>query len=193
MDRDRKAATLPPAVSLRVYGGYEWLALPEFGIACIQAKIDPEVGCSELQVQDLEVWEPEREESDGLRELRFRIRPLRDDDRTIVEAVAPLIRPWPRKLRSGPQPLDSPTPDEPPTIRTLVTLGKETWPLDLCLVPHAPDGFRMRLGHDAFRGRFDVDPTASFLAGPPAILGPGSQSLDEHCDPVPGRRKAAWT
>lgn len=156
----------------RIYGGREWCALPEFGIACIQARIDPAVRRSQLQIQDLAP-----EDLDGRRGMRFRIRPLLDDDLTIVEAAAPLAELWRKTAAGDPAPKD-------PTIRTLVTLGDDTWPLDLVLVPHDADGFRLRLGRDAFNdrsraGKPRLRPSASFLAGAPAILGPGLLPLDE--------------
>ena len=138
-----------------VFGWREWLALPDFGIACIQARIDPSTRLSLLHAEDILY-----EEIDGRDGVRFGIRPIRDDDRTLVTAAAPLVGPrW-----DG---------SSPPVIRTQVTLAAETWPVDFCLVDGDVDGYRLRLGRRAFYRRFAVDPAASFIAGPPTVFLPG--------------------
>ncbi len=136
MDETRHIATL---------GGREWLALPEFAIACIEARIDPAATVSRLHAVDLRPVEV-----DGEPGLEFRVYPIRGDRRTFVGAVA--LR-APGRAESA--------------VRTLVTLGTRTWPIELELVAEEPGGSPMLLAAAAMGCA--VDPGRSFLAGPPAV------------------------
>ena len=129
----------------KTLGSREWLALPEFAIACIEARIDPDTSVSRLHAVDVHPV--------GLYDgpgLGFRIRPIRGDGRTFVHAVAVLAPGGGAGV-----------------VRTLVTLGSATWPLDLEPVAEEPEGFPMVLGAAAIG--FAVDRDRAFLAGPPAL------------------------
>lgn len=130
---------------LGTLGWREWLALPEFAIACIEARVDPGAAVSRLHAVDLQPVE-----IDGQPGLEFRVYPIRGDRRTFVSAVAH------RASRRGPG-----------TVRTFVTLGTTTWPIDLELVAEEPGGFPMLLAAPTIG--FAVDPGLSFLTGPPAV------------------------
>ena len=146
-----RPGTVVPALPVAV-GGREWLALPDFGIACIQGRLLPDAAESTLGVLDVAL-----SAEAGAGQVRFFIRPIPGDDRTIVVAEAVLVETppaggWPRE----------------PLIRTLVTLGEETWPIELRLVPQQPRRVRLTLGGRALGDRFAVRAKKSFLAGPPS-------------------------
>ena len=52
-------------------------------------------------------------------------------------------------------------------IETNVTLGDETWPIELTLTDRENMAFRMLLGRTALVNRFYVDPVQSFLTSSP--------------------------
>ena len=150
--RRELAAAAAVAVSPRSIGGREWIALPDFGIACIQARLDPDAEASTLSALDVSIVDLE-----GARGARFSIRPIPGDDRTVVWAEAPIVS----SADAGDR-----------VIRTRVTLDDETWPVDLLLVSRHPRQTRIQLGRAALAERFDVRPGKAFLAGPPIPTAP---------------------
>src|SRR5262249_26512271 len=52
-----------------------------------------------------------------------------------------------------------------PVIRTRVTLGSQTWPIEVSLTGRDNMLFRMLLGRTALSGRFVVDPALSYCFG----------------------------
>jgi hypothetical protein len=52
-------------------------------------------------------------------------------------------------------------------IRTPIRIDGAEWPIELTLTDRGAMQFRMLLGRTALAGRFVVDPTRSFLLGPP--------------------------
>ena len=131
-------------------GGWEWIAFPELGIACMKARLAPEADVSLLAVAD-----HVRIELDGAAGMRFRIYPLPGDERTFLLAEAPLA-----KVATG---------HRGPQIRTLMTLGEATWPVELELVPRSGGGPALTLGRRALCACLAVDPAAGATAGPPRI------------------------
>lgn len=137
-------------------GWREWLALPEFGVGRIKVKVDTGARSSALHAFDMKT-----EERDGETWIRFSIHPKQRDAKTSLRVEAPLhdrreVRPstGDAKVR--------------PVILVPVTLGDDTWPIEITLVRRDMMGFRMLLGRQAVRGRYLVDPGRSFLAGEPA-------------------------
>lgn len=141
-----------------VIGWREWLALPDLGIDRIKVKVD--TGARSSALHALAVEEIGRGEEIV---ARFVVHPIQRDSRTEVEVQAPLVdRRWVRSS-SGRATLR-------PVIRTRVTLGRETFPIEVTLVRRDLMGFRMLLGRQALRKRFLVNPGRSFLAGQPVLL-----------------------
>ena len=133
-----------------IIGWREWLALPELGVPRIKVKVDTGARTSALHAFDLR-----RLEVEGRPWIAFKIHPLQRDTRTTVEARALLVDE--REVRSS-----SGVVSKRPVIRTTMTLGKHRWTAELTLVRRDVMGFRMLLGRQAVRGRFLVDPGASF-------------------------------
>lgn len=142
--------------SLPVIGWREWLQLPDLGIECIKAKIDTGARTSALHAFDLE-----RIEIEGRPWVKFLIHPLQRDSSTTVEVTAPLAGERRVKPSTG-------QASTRPVIRTRVSLGRRTWPIEITLVNRDVMGFRMLLGRRAVRRRFLVDPGRGFLSDRPA-------------------------
>ncbi|MFN3189471.1 MAG: ATP-dependent zinc protease [Aureliella sp.] len=157
---ERDAAELHEAGSqknLPVIGWREWVALPEFGIGRIKAKVDSGARSSALHVAELESFEKA-----GSEWVRFKIYPRQRRTQRVVVAEAPLLEY--REVRSS-----NGKVAERPVITVDIVLGEERWNVELTLANRASMGFRMLLGREAFRGRFLVDAAASYCGGKPIL------------------------
>ncbi len=139
------AATLP------AIGWREWVALPELNLPSVKAKIDTGARSSALHAFDIDV-----SDRDGLAIVQFRVHPQQRHTAETVAATAPLLD-W-REVRSS-----SGAAQRRPTIRTVVELGRQRWPIDLTLTNRELMGFRLLLGREAIRQRFCVDAGQSYL------------------------------
>ena len=137
-------------------GWREWIALPEFEIANIKAKIDTGARSSALHAYDVEPFTRR-----GARYVRFKVHPYQRDTRFTRRAEAPLIDMRPVKNSGG-------TSELRPVVETLLHLGDTAFTIELTLTNRDEMGFRMLLGRQAVRGRFVIDPGRSFLVGKPA-------------------------
>jgi hypothetical protein len=140
---------------LGVIGWREWVALPEFGIEAIKVKVDTGARSSSLHASDLREFE-----RDGEKWIRFHVHPLHRKRNVTVELEAKIIEY--RSVRSS-----SGKATRRPVIITQLKLLGITWPVELTLASRDKMGFRMLLGREAFRGRFLVDASRSYLGGKP--------------------------
>ncbi len=147
-----------PQSSQPTIGWREWLALPELGVGCLKSKIDTSRRASRLHATHLRTVS-----IDGEMIVRFRIYPMTQDPRLSLEAEAPVVDE--RFLTAADGRLEL-----CPVVRTRLTLGRTSWPQDLLLVDQAVEAYRLILGRHALHGRFVVDPSRSFVAGPPVLI-----------------------
>ena len=134
-------------------GWREWVALPDFGITTIKAKVDTGARTSSLHAFDLETFERRGKEM-----VRFRIHPEQRTAKHEVRAEVP-VHEW-RSVRSS-----SGQAELRPVIQAEVEVFGVRWEAELTLTNRDEMGFRMLLGRQAVRGRFLVDPGKSFLNG----------------------------
>ncbi len=137
----------------RMAGWREWVSLPDLGVKAVKAKLDTGARTSALHAFDVDTFD-----RDGAEWVRFSIHPLQRDDETQVttEAVITdrrwITNPGGRRERRL-------------IIETPLTLGNETWSIELCLTDRDEMGMRMLLGRTAMRGRLRIDPAHSYLLG----------------------------
>ncbi|MFP4007333.1 MAG: ATP-dependent zinc protease [Spirulinaceae cyanobacterium] len=136
---------------LPVIGGREYLALPDFKISSIEAKIDLTTRSSVLHAFELEYFE-----QDTMSAIRFKIYPQQNDSQTVVQATARVIKKQEVRDAEGNVQLS-------PIIQTWVSLAGKEWPIELILTDCDIDNFRLALGRKALRRRFSVDPSLSFV------------------------------
>jgi len=144
---------MPDSALLPVLGWRECLALPEFGVAEIRAKVDTGARSSALHIDALET---------GFRDGREWVGFALGDD-CIAE------RRW----------IETPVLDrrqvtdsgghrsERIFVRTLLRLDGSDWPIEMNLTRRTRMLFPMLLGRTAIAGRFFVDPSRSYTLGVP--------------------------
>jgi hypothetical protein len=141
----------------RAIGWREWLAIPEWGIARIKAKIDTGARTSSIHASTLHFFK-----RGGTEMVRFRIHPHQRSLRHTVQVEVPIFDKRVVRSSNGEEELR-------PVVRTHVELHGVCWPLEFTLARRKLMGFRMLLGREAMRGRFIVDPARSFLGGHPCM------------------------
>ncbi|MBN7795505.1 ATP-dependent zinc protease family protein [Parahaliea mediterranea] len=136
-----------------VLGWREWLALPDFGIDRIKAKIDTGARTSALHAFYVEPFA-----RDGEDWVRFGIHPWQQNTDYVVHCEA--------KVLDRRQVTDSGGHREVRyVIASRVRVGEHTIDAELTLTDRETMRFRMLLGRTAMRGHFLVDSGRSYLQG----------------------------
>jgi hypothetical protein len=136
---------------LKKIGWREWVSLPELGIPLIKAKVDTGARTSALHAFSLRTFK------EGIKDkVSFDIHPLQNDVETVITCTADIIdKRW--VTDSGGH------REERLVILTPMTLGNDTWPIEITLTERDSMLFRMLLGRGAIRKRCVVNPGRSFL------------------------------
>ncbi len=139
-----------------ICGWREWASLPSLGIASIRAKLDTGARTSVLHAWDIETYE-----DCGRDWVRFRVFPAQRSKKRFVCCESRIAdRRW--VTNSGG------SRERRFVISTDLTLGGESWPIELTLTNRDEMGFRMLIGREAMQGRLIVDPDASYTVDKPA-------------------------
>jgi hypothetical protein len=138
---------------LLAVGWREWLALPELGIGALKAKIDTGARTSALHAFAIN---PFREA--GKHRIHFQVHPLQRSNNKTIVCVADIedVR-W--VTDSGGH------KERRYVIKTLISIGGLSWPIEVTLTNRDTMNFRMLLGRTAMRNRIMVNPAASYLIG----------------------------
>ncbi|ASU22899.1 ATP-dependent zinc protease [Vibrio qinghaiensis] len=134
-----------------IVGWRETLSLPGLGIEQINAKVDTGARTSCLHAFKVESFTKEE-----ALWVRFWIHPLQRNNEKVTVCEAKVLDE--RIVR------DSGGHEESRyVIQSDVSLGGQTWPIEITLTNRENMGFRMLLGRTAMHHRILVDPTKSFL------------------------------
>lgn len=137
--------------NMPVIGWREWVALPDFGIDAIKAKIDTGARTSAIHAFDIRPF-TER----GVPWVSFVLRPAQRHRNPSIQCAAPVVDE--RKIRSS-----NGEQERRYVIEAEAHLGDIAWPIELSLTNRDELGFRMLLGREAVRRRFLVNPDRSYL------------------------------
>ncbi len=152
-----------------IIGWREWLELPELGINCIKTKVDTGARTSALHAFNLEPYQ-----QDGQEWVRFTLHPLQRNDQIEHYCQCPIQESRLVTNSGG-------SAEQRFVITTAITIGNQTWPIEMTLTNRDEMGFRMLLGRTALRGRFIVDPARSYCQGKPG----NSKTITTHIQHQP--------
>jgi ribosomal protein S6--L-glutamate ligase len=140
-----------------ILGSEEWCSFPILNIPIIKARVDSGAKTSALHainispfIRDNENW------------VKFDINPIQNNTRAVKHCEAKLIDKRVVKSSSGYR-------EQRYVIQTEITLGDDTWNIEMTLTNRDSMGFRMLLGREAMSGRVLVDPEQKYLLGQPSI------------------------
>jgi len=136
---------------LPTIGWREWLALPTLGIPQIKAKVDTGARTSALHAFALRPFRENNQEK-----ISFDIHPIQHNREITVTCVADVID---RRVVTD----SGGHREERYVIFAPITLGEQTWPIEITLTERDTMLFRMLLGRSAIRKHFMVNPAKSFM------------------------------
>lgn len=136
-------------------GWREWVALPDWDVAHMKAKVDTGARTSSLHAFGLEWFD-----RDGSPWVRFEVHPWQRSTADSVIAEAAVVAT--RDVRSS-----SGDVEHRPVVHTSVVLGGRSVTAEVTLTRRDEMGFRMLVGREALRHRFLIDPGVSYLGGRP--------------------------
>jgi hypothetical protein len=152
-------ARLTPKEPLKI-GWREWVALPDFKVGAIKAKVDTGARTSALHAYRIEPFR-----RGGALWLKFELHPIQRSE--VIKVVCEARAVDERAVRNS-----GGRVERRYIIRTLLRIGEEVWPIELALANRDQMGFRMLLGRTALEGRALIEPGRSYLLGAGAAKPP---------------------
>ena len=135
---------------LQIIGSEEWCVFENLGIPAIKARVDSGAKTSSIQATNLKVI------SKGAQEwVKFEVNPLQENRSISIECQARLVDRRMVKSSSG-------ISEERLVVKTPVTLGKQTFDMELTLANRDTMEFRMLLGREALNERYMVNPALNY-------------------------------
>lgn len=144
-----------------IIGWREWAAFPDLGVDQINAKIDTGARTSAIHAFHI------REEIvDGIPYVSFRLHPIQRRRTPEIFCSVPIAD---KRLVTS----SNGQKQNRIVIKTPMTLGMKTWPIELTLTDRDEMTFRLLIGREALRNRFLIDASGSHRLG---LLAPTKES-----------------
>jgi len=136
---------------LQIVGSEEWCVFEEFGIPAIKARVDSGAKTSSIQANNIKIINIGTEEW-----VRFEINPIQDNRSIVAVCQAKLHDRRTVKSSTG-------ISEQRIVIKAPVTLGDQTFEIEMTLANRDAMEFKMLLGREALIDRYIVNPSQSFL------------------------------
>lgn len=136
-----------------IIGKEEWCSLTELGLPAVKARVDSGAKTSSLHAFNIHQFE-----EGGKRYVHFDIHPIQNDRKTIQSCRGLVVDRREVKSSSGDK-------EHRPVIKTPITLGNETWEIEITLTNRDSMGYRMLIGREAMTNRVLIDPDSSLCLG----------------------------
>jgi ribosomal protein S6--L-glutamate ligase len=132
-------------------GKKEWCALPELGLPALKARIDSGARTSALHAFNLTT------EKDGDEQwVSFDIHPIQKNRKITRQCTARIVDERSIKSSSG-------HAEKRIVIATPLTLGADTWEIEVTLTNRDQMGHRMLIGRQAMQNRVLIDPAGAYM------------------------------
>ena len=132
-------------------GALENCDLPKLTIKNLTVRVDTGAATSSLHVDDIEEFE-----RDGETWVKFVMHPDYHDVKKTVIREAPVLSK--KRVKSS-----TATREKRYVIETDISMGGDTWPIEITLTDRSEMTYLMLFGRQAMAGRFTVDPELEFL------------------------------
>lgn len=136
-----------------IIGKEEWCAIPDLGLPAIKARVDTGAKTSALHAFNIVPFD-----ENGRQYVKFDIHPIQNN-RKIVQSCRGLVVDR-RSVKSS-----SGEKEQRLVIKTPITMGNETWDIEITLTNRDSMGYRMLIGREAMKERVLIDPDSSFCLG----------------------------
>lgn len=136
-----------------VIGKEEWCSIPELGLPSIKARVDSGAKTSSLHAFNIQPFE-----ENGQRYVTFDIHPIQNNRKVVQNCRGLVVDRRSVKSSSGEK-------EKRHVIKVPITMGAETWEIEITLTNRDTMGYRMLLGREAMKERVLIDPDSSFCLG----------------------------
>ena len=144
-------------VQKKIIGSEEWVRIPDLNVPAIKARVDSGAKTSTLHAYNIQTFEDA-----GKTFVRFDVHPVQHSKKVSIRCKAELADRRIVKSSSGDR-------ERRYVIKTPITLGGETWEIEVTLTNRDTMGYRMLIGREAMKGRYIVDPEQHFVFGNLAV------------------------
>ncbi len=133
------------------FGWEEWVALPDLGVPALKAKVDTGARTSALHAFDIETFGPATKPK-----VRFTLHPIPGRDDLVIPCSATIVDRREVTSSNGDKELRY-------VITSDLSVGGESWPIDITLTNRHGMASRMLLGRQALRDDISIVATDRFL------------------------------
>lgn len=137
-------------LDLKIIGSEEWCVFEDLGIPAIKARVDSGAKTSSLQATNLKIFNKGAQEW-----VKFEVNPLQENRSIAIACEARLIDRRMVKSSSG-------ISEERLVVKSPITLGDDTFEIELTLANRDTMEFRMLLGREAITERYMVNPALNY-------------------------------
>ncbi|QHI39330.1 Ribosomal protein S6--L-glutamate ligase [Kordia antarctica] len=139
------------STTLKIIGSEEWCTFTDLGIPAIKARIDSGAKTSSMQASNITLIEG----SNGKR-ISFEVHPIQENRSIAIQCSANVFDKRLVKSSSG-------VAESRYVIKSLVTIGENTFEIELTLTNRDSMEFKMLLGREALNERYMIDSSKIFI------------------------------